>query len=120
MDSWAWIEFFKGTRIGKKIKNMLIEDNVILTSSINIAEVYKFALRTEGLMKAETYLKIIMDSSFIIFASTQIAVESAKINHKLKIGLGDSLIYSTALLNKAKLVTGDQHFKGLEKVEYLS
>ena len=120
IDSWAWIELFIETKIGKKINNIIeIEDNEIIVSSINVSEVYKYILREKGLKHAELALDLIMKRCFIIFVSTQIAVESAKLNQKLKIGLGDSLIYATSLLNNAILITGDSHFKDLENVEYI-
>ena len=121
IDTWAWIEFFLETNIGKKIMKILdSEKNQIIISSVNVAEVYKFILREKDLRFAEKALDFMRERSFIIFVSTQIAVESAKLNNQLKIGLGDSLIYATALLNKATLVTEDEHFKKLKNILYIS
>ena len=46
VDSWAWIEYFKGTCAGEKVKELLenSQDKVIV-SAVNIAEVYNSFLR---------------------------------------------------------------------------
>lgn len=50
----------------------------------------------------------------------EIAVDSVKIDIEIKRktkgwGLADSMVLSTARLKKAKVVTGDEHFKDLEE-----
>jgi predicted nucleic acid-binding protein len=34
-------------------------------------------------------------------------------------GLADSIVYATALLKKAEVVTGDEHFKKLKNVLFI-
>jgi predicted nucleic acid-binding protein len=51
-------------------------------------------------------------------------VESAKINNMLKKetdgwGLADSLVYATAQLKKAQVVTADEHFSKLKNVIFI-
>ena len=96
VDSWAWIEYFKGTCAGEKVKELLENSqDKIIVSTINIAEVYNSFLR---------------DYSH---------PDSAKIKHEKKWGLGDSIIYATAKREDAKVLTGDAHFRGLNDVIFL-
>ena len=39
--------------------------------------------------------------------------------HERDWGLGDALIYATAIIEDAKVLTGDPHFKGLKYVIFL-
>jgi predicted nucleic acid-binding protein len=49
----------------------------------------------------------------------EIAVESARIKHKNKWGLGDSIIYATAIKENAKLLSSDRHFRGKKHVTFI-
>lgn len=40
IDSWAWIEYFKGSRKGEKAKKYIEGKERAIISAINIAEVY--------------------------------------------------------------------------------
>jgi predicted nucleic acid-binding protein len=45
-----------------------------------------------------------------------IAIKGAKFRHERDWGLEDALIYATATLGGAKVLTGDHHFEGLRDV----
>jgi predicted nucleic acid-binding protein len=51
-------------------------------------------------------------------------VESARLNVKMRKeidgwGLADSIVYATATIKKAEVVTGDEHFKNLKNVLFI-
>jgi predicted nucleic acid-binding protein len=124
VDSWAWIEYFKGSAAGEKVKE-LIENSQekIIVSSINIAEVYHSFLRDysppDNKRYAEASRKAMKQRSYVYEVDEGIAVNSAKIKHEKKWGLGDSIIYATAKREGAKVLTGDPHFKGLKDETFL-
>lgn len=124
VDSWAWIEYFKGSAAGEKVKG-IIEDTQekIILSSINIAEVYNSFLRDyshpDNERYAEASRKAMKQRSYVYEVDEEVAVDSAKIKHEKKWGLGDSIIYATAKREGAKVLTGDLHFKGLNDVIFL-
>lgn len=68
---------------------------------------------------AEESRASIVQRSFIYDVDEEIAVESAKINHKMKLGLGNSIMYATAKREGAKVLTGDPHFKDVKDAIYL-
>jgi predicted nucleic acid-binding protein len=96
-DSWAWIEYFRGSKAGEQIKGV-IEDSEekMIISTINIAEVYRSILRFYSEDFAEEKIEAMKQRAFVCDVIEEIAVEAAKIKHKKKWGLGDSLIYATA------------------------
>ncbi len=49
----------------------------------------------------------------------EIAVQGARLRHERDWGLGDALIYATALREGAKVLTGDHHSKGLKDAIFL-
>ena len=124
VDSWSWIEYLKGTLPGEKVREV-IENSTerVIVSAVNIAEVYKAFLRDFPYPKnehlAEDSRAAIVQRSFVYDVDEEIAVESARINHKMKLGLGNSIIYATAKREAAKVLTGDPHFKGVKDTIYL-
>ncbi|MCX9088351.1 MAG: type II toxin-antitoxin system VapC family toxin [Candidatus Methanoperedens sp.] len=124
VDSWAWIEYFKGTCAGEKVKELLENSqDKIIVSTVNIAEVYNSFLRDyphqDNNRYAEASRKTMEQRSYIYEVDEKIAVDSAKIKHEKKWGLGDSIIYATAKREGALVMTGDPHFRGLNDIIFL-
>ncbi|KAF5415404.1 MAG: tRNA(fMet)-specific endonuclease VapC [Candidatus Methanophagaceae archaeon] len=120
IDSWAWIEYFRGSKAGEQIKGV-IEDSEekMVISTINIAEVYRLILRFYSEDFAEEKIEAMKQRAFVCDVIEEIAVEAAKIKHKKKWGLGDSLIYATAKKEGARVLTGDPDFKDVEGVIFI-
>jgi len=125
VDSFTWIEYFMGTKRGEKVMAIIEETGIeCLVSTINIAEIYSKSLKTDGMAKAEERRVFITSRCAIIEVSEHIAVEAAKIDVELKKtvegwGLADSIVLATARDKKAKILTGDKHFKGLPEAEMI-
>jgi len=124
VDSWAWIEYFEGSVAGEKVKELIenSQDKVII-SVVNIAEVYNSFLRVyshpDNELYAEASRKAMKQRSYVYEVDEEIAVDSARIKHEKKWGLGDSIIYATAKREGAEVLTGDPHFRGLKDVIFL-
>ncbi len=124
VDSWAWIEYFKGSLTGEKIREIIeSSQEKVIVSAVNLAEVYNSFLRdyhySDNECYAEASRKAIRQRSYVIEVDEEIAVDSAKIKHEKKWGLGDSIILATAKREGAKVMTGDPHFRGIEDVIFL-
>ena len=120
IDSWAWVEFFAGTRIGERVRTFVMdEDQVIIISSINLAEIYRLALDRFDEQTAEKRRRAMISRCYLIPVDEEIAVHGARLWHKRDWGLGDALIYATAIREGAQVLTGDPHFKGLNDVIFL-
>ncbi len=125
VDSWSWIEYFKSSPVGVNDVAPVLEDsqNEVIVSAVNIAEVYKSFLRDypypDNRRFAEDARAAMVHRSYVFDVDQEIAVESAKINHKMKLGLGDSIMYATALREGAKVLTGNPHFKDIKDAIYL-
>lgn len=109
----------EASRHGKEIKKLIDSDSQAFVSVINLAEVYKRVLEKYSEKAANEIINFISERCFIIPVNNHIALTAATINTRLKIGLGDSLIYASAKVNNLKLATGDPHFKNEKGVMYL-
>ncbi|RLE62867.1 MAG: hypothetical protein DRJ47_10020 [Thermoprotei archaeon] len=84
VDSYAWIEYFMGTKAGEKVKPIIecLEEKI--TPTICLAEVYAKTLKVEGEEQAEKQRQFIKESSAVIPLDEAIAVEAAKIDVEMK------------------------------------
>jgi predicted nucleic acid-binding protein len=124
IDSYAWIEYFMGSRVGESVKPLIENSEEKITPTICLAEVYAKTLKVESQELAEKQKAFIKEKSSLAFLDESIAVESAKLNVRLKReidgwGLADSIVYATATVKKAEVVTGDEHFRKLENVLFI-
>ncbi len=119
IDSWAWVEYFKGSEAGEKAKEWIEGGERAIISTINIAEVYRWILQSYDEATAEAKRRIMKKRCFVIPVSEGIAVEAAKIRKERKLGLGDAIIYSTAKSENSKILTGDEDFKDLDNVIFV-
>jgi predicted nucleic acid-binding protein len=117
IDSYAWIEYFKGSESGKKARSY-IEESLCATSTVTLAELQEKYLREKWNSFLERDLSFISTRSTLISIDRQVALLAGQINYSNKKskkdwGMSDSLILATARINSAKVVTGDPHFRGL-------
>ena len=117
VDSWAWIEYFKGSNPGAKAKNVIESGEQLLISTINISEIYHFLLNNK--MDAEKLIKFVLDSSFVIPLETSVALKAANIKFTKKLGMADAIVLATAEENNAMILTGDDDFKNIKNVIYI-
>jgi len=124
IDSYAWIEYFMGTRMGETVKSLIENSEEKYTPTICLAGVYGKTLKVESQELAEKQRAYIKEKSALVVLDETIAVESARLNIKMRKeidgwGLADSIVYATATVKKAEVVTGDEHFKKLKNVLFI-
>lgn len=117
IDSCVWIEYFNG---GERVKNALkyIEgEEMLIASTINIAEIYRHFLAKKSVKDADKAINIIAKRAYIFPVLFDTSILAAQLKHEHKMTLGDALILSTAILKKAKLITFDSDFKNMDNCE---
>ena len=118
IDSWAWIEYLKASPIGEEIKAHLESDEDLITTTMNLAEVYKFLL-AEKPQSAGHLIQQVFKISHIINLNPEIALHAAKIKHEKKMGMADAIVAATAEKENAKILTGDPDFIGFTNLIFL-
>ena len=119
IDAYAWVEYFNGTALGEKVKK-IIEDpsHTIYTNIITIAELSSyFAKRGYSFEEPK---KILLSLSAIYTPTVEFAEEVGTLHAAIKkerkhMGLADIFVLSTAKKLEAKVVTGDEDFRGLKE-----
>lgn len=119
IDSWAWIEYWKGGPHAKAAAAYIEGNEEAVVSTINVAEVYYWVLKSYDAENAMKRVSTIEKRCQIIPVEKQTAIEAAKAKKKYGLALADSLIYATAGELRAKLVTGDSDLKHLEGTVFL-
>jgi len=128
-DSYAWIEYFLGSDSGRIVKEY-VDAGELVTPSIVLAEVARKYLR-EGMKEEDVARRL----SFIEFNSTVKEIDSelsiaaaraylellerAKTEGLKKPSLADGIVLAIGRILKAKIITGDEHFRGLDEVVYI-
>jgi len=122
-DTSAWIEFFQGTRKGKKVRQFLkVEEN--FTNIVSFAEVINWCLRNNLENRINSYIEGIKKGSEILDLDEKIITLAGRLNYERKMvvknwGMMDSFILATSLLYDLKILTKDSQFKDLQNVEIL-
>ena len=121
IDTYAWIEFFRGTESGMEAREVLRAERSF-TSVVSIAEIAEWCLKNN--LRLQEYVRAVTKGSVILRLDEQTASIAGTINHERKKtirgwGMGDSLILATAVSYDLKILTGDSHFKDLPNVRML-
>lgn len=120
-DTYAWIEYFLDSEKADKVESYLINDEVI-TPLLVLLELSVKAEK-EG-WDIKKHIEFIKTKSTISNLTEEIIVNTGKtyndMRKKIKdFGLIDATIFTTALLNKCNLLTGDKHFMNIKDVVFL-
>lgn len=120
IDTYAWIEYFKGSVRGKKAKP-IIENSISITPTIVLAEIKKKFVDWRR-MDFEEKLNFIRSRSTIVPLDESNAILAGEIRATSNIqgiGIVDCILLALSKNLGAKVVSGDPHFKGLPEVEFI-
>lgn len=115
-DTYAIIELIKGSKNYEKYKN-----TSKITSMLNLLELYYSLLLNYDEKTADIYFTLFLN--FVVPYNEETVKNAAKFrfaNRKKKLSYVDCLGYMMALENFIKFLTGDEKFKGIENVEFVS
>lgn len=123
LDSFAWIEYFEGSKQGEKVEKIISDpNNEVLTCAAMVAEVMSKARESKkdenlAFMAMKTLSRILeIDAGLAKLAGCI----HAEMKEKVKdFGMMDAFLLATAQQTSAKIVTGDPHFKTMDNVEFL-
>ena len=129
IDSYAWLEYFAGSRKGEAAREYVEKKNSA-TPTIVVAELSRKLMKEvshgrETIKGRLTRLGFLRSSTAIIDLTDEIATLAGEIDaeRKQKVrrwGLADSIVLATARVSNAKVVTGDKHFRDLKEIIFLS
>jgi PIN domain nuclease of toxin-antitoxin system len=124
LDSWAWIEHLRGSDAGAKVREAIRDErNVILTSAVTVTEVISKFSR-EGLGTTEQVYSAMSNSSRLVSLAPDDAKEAGVVHASTKkrrpnFSMGDAVVLHLARKEKARVLTGDPDFRGLDEAVML-
>ena len=130
IDAYAWIEVFLGSEKGRKVKEILEQADEVYTPDTVLAEIARKYLR-EGADERTTdaRLETITTASNVTQTDTKVALEAARCYTQLVINarkgklkspsLFDAIVLAVGRVVKAKVVTGDEHFRNLPETVWI-
>jgi predicted nucleic acid-binding protein len=114
---YFWAVFTaKNGEVVRRLKSLFDKAKSRYASSITVYEVYRLTLANEGESVARLRSTVIDRDFEIIDVTSQIAKEGARISHRLRIPMADSIIMATAKRFNLRCVTDDPHFTEVKKI----
>lgn len=123
LDSYAWIEYFIGSKKGLVVKKIIDnKGNELFTADCCLSEIKLWALQEK--LDFSTYFSAIrMNSNLIEISSLDWlngAVEKFEKRKKIHdFGIIDALLLVKQKELNCRIITGDSHFKNLKNIEFL-
>jgi predicted nucleic acid-binding protein len=118
VDSSGWLEYFADSENAAFFAPAIEDAENLLVPAICIYEVFKRILQQSGLGIALTRISDLYTGS-IIPVDAPLALSAAQISVDLKLPMADSLILAAARSHRAVLWTQDEHFRGIDGVQFV-
>lgn len=119
IDACIWIEYFIGSRLGEKIRDILENPlNEIFTNTVTIAEIISITKRENR--EFNSVYNSILALSRVYDINSEVAKEAGLLHSEIKsknkkFSLGDAFVLITAKKLNAKVLTCDEDFRGVKE-----
>ena len=122
VDSWAWVEYLRGSGAGRAVEERIVGKNELWTSAVSLAELVS-KYRRSGADDSIAVEAITSLSRFGI-PGREDAIEAGRLHADVKkkspnFGLADSFVLQLARKIGGKVLTGDPDFRGIRDAEYI-
>jgi len=117
VDTSAWIEWLAASDVGKTIAAEMPAREAWLVPTIVQLELCKWLNREAGEDKADQ-VTAFTEMCVVVPLDTKIALAAAALCARHRLATADAIVYATALLHDADLLTCDAHFAGLPGVTF--
>ena len=115
-DSYAIIDYLKGNKKYEKY----FKENEIITTRLNLLEVYYSKLAEGNKENAEKYFNQFLSKTIEVEDEILKKAAEFRLNKKKQnISYIDAIGYEIAKEKKIKFLTGDKEFKGMPNVEFV-
>ena len=119
VDTSGWLEYLADSSLVENYAAAIENTDELLVPSIVLNEVFKkitLAFDENKAFQAIAQLK----QGQVLDVNEAIALYAGKISIEKKLPMADALIYATAILHDATILTQDAHFEGLPQVKYFA
>lgn len=118
IDTYAWIEYFKGSAEGVQAKKYIEGSAECCTPSVVIAELSD-KYRREGIGEWDVRNRFMQLKTKILLLDATVADKAGELKQELKktfkdAGLADAIVWAHAQRIGGRIVTGDKHLRNLK------
>lgn len=123
IDTYAWIEYFRGSKQGLILKKLFTNiKNKFVTMECCLAELRGYCLKNN--FDFNKMYDIVKKNSFVFPVLREHWINAAKIRFEMRkklknFGLIDSILMAKQEELKCKIVSGDYHFKNSKNIVYI-
>jgi predicted nucleic acid-binding protein len=114
-DTCVWVEWITGTALGRRFAPVFADADNLIVPTLVQHELYKWCLREMSEEQAESVVAGTRQGR-VIPLTEPIALHAARLARNHRVATADAIVYATADLCNAQLITIDRHFKGLSGV----
>jgi predicted nucleic acid-binding protein len=118
VDSSGWLEYFSGSERADFFAPAIEDTEHLPVPVLCIHEVFKKILQTQGQAVAEIHTADLLKGK-VIDLTVSLAMSTALLSVEHRLPMAESIILATAREHRTTLWTQDEHFKGLENVQYI-
>ena len=118
VDTSIWIEWLIDSSLKAEISALFPHTNQCIVPTIVQLELDKWLTREVGETEADQVIAYTQNCK-VVALDTKIALHAAELNRQYKLATADAIVYATALINNADLLTCDAHFENLPHVIYI-
>jgi predicted nucleic acid-binding protein len=115
VDSSGWVEYFGEGPKAASFEPYLQREGDLLLPTIVLYEVFKKLLATRSELTANRFLSAALRQDVVAFDG-HLALAAVEVSLKYRLAMADAIIFATASLHGAELVTSDHAFQGLPGV----
>jgi toxin FitB len=118
VDSSGWIEFLGDGPLADRFARYFESEERLVVPVIVLYEVYKKLISVRSSAAADRFLSAALRAR-IVSIDERLAVLAARLSLDHRLAMADAMIYATALVTGAHLVTADAHCQGLPEATIL-
>ncbi len=118
VDSCGWLEYLAGGANAGFFEAALLDTANLIVPSLCIYEVGKHMIRHSGIAAAEEVLQFMRQGRIVTLTEEQLlAAAQTSLEHQL--AMADAIIWQTAHVTQARLLTQDAGLKSMPSVEFV-
>lgn len=118
VDTSLWVEYVADGPLASRAETLILPLAGSIVPAMVHYELAKWCSRMLGIKEAKSVRSLLTECTTVDM-DLAIATEAALLSAQHRLHATDAIIYATARLQNAPLMTCDAHFKDLPGVEYL-
>jgi predicted nucleic acid-binding protein len=119
VDTSIWIEWLINSPLKGKITPLFPEAEQCIVPTIVQLELDKWLTREVGEAEADQVIAY-TQNCVVVDLDTKIALQAAELHRQHKLATADAIVYATAQIHNADLITCDTHFENLPHVIFIN